>query len=202
MSRAEGTAPARAARAFTLLEVMAAVAMFGLVYVLIARAAIDGLGVEGDAQRRLRASLLADRALAEIEAGVRAGVTPRLGRSEFEEGDYAVSLDVDPLDPAALGLETLLTPPPEGSALTPSGRSSIPSLFARTPRGGSPPLLTVQLRVTWAEGATTQQVTRTTFLFDPLAAAPLLEGLPGPGDEAGPGRDSSPPPAGDEPEPS
>jgi prepilin-type N-terminal cleavage/methylation domain-containing protein len=197
-SRSAGATARCGARAFTLLEVLAAVAVFGLVYVVVARAAIEGLGVEGDAGRRLRASLLADRVLGEIETGIAAGAAPPPGRSELEEEEYQVQVEVTPLDPAALGLAPALVAPEregsargrrrpgEGSALdsgaAPRGGEA-PSLFEPTPGADASPLLQIQVRVAWLEGAVPQQVSRTTFAFDLAAAAPLLEGLPDAGEE-------------------
>ena len=45
---------------FTLIEVLAAVALLGILYAVLARVAIEGLRAEGDSERRLEASLLAD----------------------------------------------------------------------------------------------------------------------------------------------
>jgi prepilin-type N-terminal cleavage/methylation domain-containing protein len=189
----------RGARAFTLLEVLAAVAVFGLVYVVVARAAIEGLGVEGDAGRRLRASLLADRVLGELETGIASGVAPPPGRSQLEEDDFQVQVEVAPLDPAALGLAPALVAPEregrsrsrrepgEGSPLE-SGAArrggEAPSLFEPTPGADAAPLVQIQVRVDWLEGAVPQHVSRTTFALDSAAAAPLLEGLPDASQEA------------------
>jgi prepilin-type N-terminal cleavage/methylation domain-containing protein len=174
--------PASATRqraAFTLLEVMAAVAVLGLVYVVIARSAIEGLMWEGEAQRRLRASLLADRVLAELEGGLRAGGAPQLGRSELDEDGFAVLVEVTPFDPLALGLAALFEALPEGHALAPRERpgGTPPALLAPPSRGGAPALVSVYVRVAWTEGISEQAVTRTTFFFDPLAAAPELGAL-------------------------
>ena len=59
-----------------------------------------------------------------------------------------------------------------------------PSLFEPTPGADASPLLQIQVRVAWLEGAVPQQVSRTTFALDLAAAAPLLEGLPDAGEKA------------------
>lgn len=184
MSARRGRRPA----AFTLLEVMAAVAVLGLVYVVIARVAIEGLMREGDAQRRLRASLVADRVLAELEGALRSGGAAQLGRSEFEEDGFSVVVDVSPLDPAGFGLAPLLEAAPVGRALTPGTRreGGPPALFAAPARGAAPALLSAHVRIAWMEGIAVQEVTRTTFFFDALAAAPSLETLAPPAGEDGP----------------
>ena len=68
--------------AFTLLEVLAAVAILALVYTVLARVGIQGFRAEGGADRRLRASLLADDTVAEIEGQIEMGSTPTIGEKE------------------------------------------------------------------------------------------------------------------------
>ena len=76
-----------------------AVALLGLVVSVLARSAIQGMSYEGDASRRLRASLLADRALAVVESGLKLGAPPQLGHRESQEADeFQLSVDVQPLD--------------------------------------------------------------------------------------------------------
>ena len=53
---------------FTLLEVLGAVAVLGIWYFVLATIATDGLLKEGQSLRKLRAGLIADRMLAELEA--------------------------------------------------------------------------------------------------------------------------------------
>ena len=87
---------------FTLLEVLAAVAVLGIVYVVVAQGAIEGLQTQGDAGRRLRASLLADRTLSELELAVAAGAAPEIGETQASEEDFAVVVEVAPFDLAGL----------------------------------------------------------------------------------------------------
>ncbi len=87
---------------FTLLEVMAAVAVLGLVYVVVARGAMQGLQTEGDASRRLRASLLADRVLNDLELSLAGGSAPALGETETSEEEFTVVVEVSPFDLASL----------------------------------------------------------------------------------------------------
>lgn len=160
-------------RGFTLLEVMVAVAILGIVLALLVRAAVGGMAVEGDAHRRLAASLIADRLLAEVESQALLGTLPELGRTEDEEGGYQLAVETRPLELSRLGLAE-----PRDPALgAPTGLLGV---------GGStsPPLLEVEVSVQWKEGVHTQEVRRTTFSFD---AASVAEQLPSQAEEDGPG---------------
>jgi prepilin-type N-terminal cleavage/methylation domain-containing protein len=164
---------------FTLLEVLAAVAVIGLTFTLLARANIEGLRAEGVAERKLEASLLADRllVLAELESQLAAGTAPPVGRSEREDQGFRVLLDVTPLE---LSLPQPAGQPVPGSmqgrALGPS-ESAGPSLLA-APGTNTPTLLRrVHLEVAWFDGISEESVRRDTIVFDAVQAAPLLEGL-------------------------
>lgn len=166
---------------FTLLEVMAAVAVLGLVYSVLATAAIQGLRAEGDAGRRLRASLLADQRITDIEAQVALGQTPEIGETESEEDEFVVRTVVEPLDldvgdtkaskRAKDRLERVVGARPKagqsetGTLLHPAGASK-QSLLRR-----------IDLRVTWTEGDAEQSVRRTSFGLDMVAAAPMIAKL-------------------------
>jgi hypothetical protein len=155
----------RRTTAFTLLEVLAAVAVLGLTVALLARGAIQGMRYEGDASRRLAASLLADRMLFEVESTLALGALPELGLQERDEGDlFRLTLEVAPLDPLTLGLGPLF-----------AGRPDSPDAPPPKPPPEAPKLLLVTVRVAWAEGLVEQAVTRTTFAYDASAAAELLE---------------------------
>jgi prepilin-type N-terminal cleavage/methylation domain-containing protein len=196
----------RPSRGFTLLEVLAAVAVLALVYTALAQAAMQGLAHEGDASRRLRASLLADQALAEIEAQLAAQAPLNVGLIEAEEEEFAVHVEVRPYD----GLGALaLVAGEAAAALLGKGQDlegakpGGPSFQLLTAQPGAPtPLLEVEIRVGWVEGGFDQEVTRTTFAADPVAVAAALEGLtPAEGAEPGekpPAEADAAPPADDE----
>jgi prepilin-type N-terminal cleavage/methylation domain-containing protein len=159
-----------AARAgFTLIEVMAAVAVLGLFGTVLAQQAIQGMHYEGDARRRLQASLLADRALWQVEAGLKLGTPPQPKQEETEtEEGFRVLLDVQPLDLAQLGL----APKPDAPG---AQRDAPPG----APPGGDAaalplPIFQVFVRVAWTEGLVEQTVTRTTFAFDGTAVGQAL----------------------------
>jgi prepilin-type N-terminal cleavage/methylation domain-containing protein len=171
----------RARAGFTLLELMAAVVVFGLVYTVVARVAIQGLQAEGDAGRRLRASFVADRVLSDIEMGLSGGVAPEVGETESTDGDYTVVVEVTPFD-----IGDVLPPEAAGSQPQEVPTSSL-ELLSPTVRGSQPTLLSIAVRVSWLEGLSEREVTRRSFAFDAAAAAPLLEaaGLSTAGEEPG-----------------
>jgi len=152
---------------FTLLEVMAAVAVLGLVYVVMARTTMQGLQTEGDASRRLQASLLADQVMSDLELSLAGGSAPALGETEASEGDFTVFVEVSPLDVPSL----LPTEQEKGAA----GFTSALELLKPPVGGGVPPLLSIAIRVAWLEGFREEEVTRSSFAFDLEAAAPFLE---------------------------
>jgi hypothetical protein len=137
--------------------VLAAVAILGIVYTLLADWAIQGLMAEGEAQRRLEASLLADRRLSQLEATIEAGAAPPLGVTEAEEEGFTLKVEVVPLDLALAGLKS--------EPMRTNGREE-PSLLRR-----------IDVRVSWTEGTGERAVGRTTFAFDRESARPLLEQL-------------------------
>ena len=161
-------------RGFTLLEVLVAVALLGMVVTVLAGSAIQGMSYEGDASRRTRASLLADRALWQIEAALKLGAPPQPSHEESQEGEeFRILVDVQPLDLSQGGLGALLAPAPEEAGE-----------LRRRPRSaraadGAPvavpmPLYQVFVRVSWIEGLRELEVTRSTFAFDGSAAAQAL----------------------------
>ena len=162
---------------------MAAVAVLGFTVAVLARGAIQGMRYEGDASRRLAASLIADRALFEVESTLALGALPQVGHQEREEGEeFRLSLEVAPLDPAALGLAGLFTREPASGGAPPP-----------TPPAEVPKLLLVTVQVAWTEGLAEQAVTRTTFAYDASAAAEALGAAAASG-----GDDAAEPPAEEE----
>ena len=164
MSEPQREEPAR--RGFTLLEVLVAVALLGVVVSVLARTAIEGMGYEGDATRRTRASLLADRALWSVEAGLELG-PPEALHQESEEGEFQVVLDVAPLELGPGGLGALLAPVEESKA------SDGPAAAAAAPAAALA-LFRVFVRVSWLEGLRELSVTRSSFAYDASAAAQAL----------------------------
>ena len=181
----------RGRAAFTLLEVLAAVAILGIVYAVLAGVAIDNLRTEGDTARRLLASLAADRALVAVETLIEAGAVPPLGSYGAEDLDL---LEADE-DESGLLVRIAVTPFEstlvERAAEADPRPATGPSLL--TPVYGVPsPLRRIEVTVLWTDGPLERSVSRTTFALDPAAALPLLEDLfggeleaPTPSDTAG-----------------
>jgi hypothetical protein len=178
---AAGAARAKRA-AFTLLEVLGAVVVVGLVFVALARASIQALRAEGDAARRLEASLLADRLLGEIEQQSWLGTAPEVGTQESEEAGFSVVVDVQPY--------TLLDaiPPRETTRQiqrdtnAEDGRRTVvqgATLIGEQRRGSDPPLRSVTVSVRWVDGVQEREVRRSTFALDLTSVQADLEALGG-----------------------
>jgi type II secretory pathway pseudopilin PulG len=169
---------ARRAGAFTLFEVMAAVLVLGMLYTVLANAAMQGLYSEGETRRRLEASLIADRALAEIELQLSLGQTPPSGSAEQEEDPYLVSVTVQPFDPTVL-----LVPPEPGEAAPRASAQPTETLLAPPSSGSEGRLRRIDVRVSWPESGQERSVGRTTFAFDTTGLEALFppEGGEGPG---------------------
>jgi hypothetical protein len=150
--------------------VLAAVAILAILYTVLAGAAMDGLLAEGTSKRRLEASLIADRSLAELELQLDAGIVPPLGEEQTELGDFRVILGVEPYDLVLPELQTASgAPAPLLADLTGDRRS---------------PLRRIEIRVAWMEAEVEYQVFRSSFAFDANALDPSL--LPEVNAEAGP----------------
>jgi prepilin-type N-terminal cleavage/methylation domain-containing protein len=166
--------------AFTLLEVLAAVAVLGLVYSILATSAIQGLRAEGDAGRRLRASLLADQRISDIEAQIAAGQLPAIGETESEADEFVVRIEVKPLDlqiaetKASKRAKERLD---RAVAAKPKGPSDGGSFLAASGASKQSMLRRVDLSVSWADGDSEQSVRRTSFGLDAKAALPLIAKL-------------------------
>jgi len=167
---------------FTLLEVLAAVAILGMAYIALGSSGIQGLQHEGEARRRLEASLLADSVLFDIEDTLGWGVTPPLGDDEREDGDFKIAVKVAPFsivvpDEQGKGGKRL------GDARSRLGGSdaqaqqpAIPgqSLLGGGGPGAASPLRRIDVKIVWNEGFGERSVSRTTFALDSDAARETL----------------------------
>ena len=131
--------PSRARRGhagFTLIEVLAAVALLGILYSVLARVAIEGLRAEGESERRLEASLLADERL----SAVIGPPLPPLGHVETTEGDFKIAIDVTPFQmPTQWGNGIFEVPEPLLLAAAPNGHAQrCEACRSRSP-GSRPP---------------------------------------------------------------
>ena len=153
----------RGSAAFTLLEVMAAVAVVAIVFTTLARVANEGLRSQGTNRRRLEASLLADQHLAEIEIQIASGLAPEIGESESEEGPFSIVVSVTSFDIASA------IPVTGFGATDPSLEATLPGVLG----DDISPIRAIEIAVTWEEGIEEMRVLRNTFGIDPVA----LEGI-------------------------
>jgi hypothetical protein len=145
---------------------MAAVALLGIVYTFLAKAATQGVRSEADSKRRMEASLLADATLAEIEIRLAVGEALQLERTESEQEEFRISVEVTPFElPAELAGGLAETAPDAPSAFGAAGADA-PSLVQR-----------VEVRVVWHDGIFERSAERVTFAFDTQAAQALASGL-------------------------
>ncbi len=152
---------ARREGAFTLFEVMAAVLVLGMLYAVLANAAMQGLQAEGETRRRLEASLIADRALAELETQILLGVIPPSSRAEEAQDPYLVTVTVQPFDPSVL-----LVPPEEGEAAPRAAGTPAETLLGPPSSGAEGRLRRIDVLVAWSDAGQERSVGRTTFAFD------------------------------------
>ena len=168
-------------RGFTLLEVLGAVAVLGIWYFVLAAWATDGLIREGQGLRKMRAGLIADRALAELESMSLQGSVPELMdeivEPEDADGDlYTIRKQVTPftLDYATgktaeqLERELEVVPFSTDLPLTSFIGQNIPG-FARH-------LYQINVVVSWNEGFMDEQaIYRTTYVFDMATASEVYQ---------------------------
>jgi prepilin-type N-terminal cleavage/methylation domain-containing protein len=169
----------RAERAFTLFEVLAAVAILGILYTTLISWAMDALLAEGVSKRRLQASLVADRHLAELELELDAGIVPPIGEEETESDAFRIVVSVQPFD--------LVLPDSE------PGSASSPVLVDLT-SDGLTPIREIQIRVIWLEAETEFEVVRAGFAVDTtqLDTSALQATLPTTGSQTDAAAESAP----------
>jgi prepilin-type N-terminal cleavage/methylation domain-containing protein len=145
---------------FTLIEVMAAVLVLGLLYTVLAGAAIRGLRSEGTDRRRADAEMIADREITLIETELASGAPLEDGQVEREEEPFKVISNVEPFDvlsmlPAPLQSEIALGADPQAPSLLHDER-------------GQSRMRRITVVVEWDEAGEPDHVERTTFaLTDP-----------------------------------
>ena len=169
--------PNRRSEAFTLLEVLAAVAILAIWFLVIASTAIQGVRAEGLSRRRLEAALIADRRLLEIETSALDGSIPPNGTDEVEEADFDVVVSVNPfvLDDTVPASRNDAADPP-----------NLEPLLARDLGTRNQDLRRVDVQVIWDEAGREQTVERTSFIFDLQSAVAAYDeaGIPSPEDVA------------------
>jgi prepilin-type N-terminal cleavage/methylation domain-containing protein len=154
--------PGRSACGFTLVEVLAAVLVLGLLYTVLASSAMRGLRAEGIDRRRADAAMVADRALSEIELEIARGELPKDGLFEEEQEPYVVRLDVQPVDVLAMvprsALEDVALPDPRAPSVLHDER-------------GQSRVRRISVVVAWDEAGEESSVERTTYALDTAAIA-------------------------------
>ena len=150
-------------RGFTLIEVMGAVLVLGLLFTWLANVAMIGLRSEGTDRRRANAELIADLELSSIEASVSAGQMPEDGRTEREDENelFRVFVEVEPTDVLSL------LPAPLAKDLAKTSDPRAPSVL-HDERGESR-VRRVSVVVEWDEAGEPTQVARTTYAYDKSA---------------------------------
>ena len=156
--------PGEHSRGFTLLEVLAAVAILAIWYMVMASIATQGLRAEGESQRRLRASLLADSILVDLESNQVLGAAPPVQSEEEVRGEFTVRTVVEPYSLEFPG-------PPTG--VNPVGLPE-PALQKLVQASGQSLILEIRVEVAWWEGATERRVSRESFALD---LSPVLSDL-------------------------
>ena len=172
-------------RGFTLIEVMGAVLVLGLLFTWLASVAMVGLRSEGTDRRRADADLIADLELTTIEASVSAGQMPKDGRSERDEEPYRVLVEIAPIDvlsllPASLAKDIAQESDPRAPSVLHDER-------------GESRVRRVSVVVEWDEAGEPAQVERTTYAYDKSELAQFFPSEDG-GENAatGPGVGCSP----------
>jgi prepilin-type N-terminal cleavage/methylation domain-containing protein len=152
---------ARRRAGFTLLEVLAAVALLGILYSVLARVAIEGLRAEGESERRLDAVLRVEAQLYEtFFAADGSFAVPPVGHEEIEDGEFLLIRDVTPF-----------VPPPEWGV--DDEERPQPVLLAPPAAGAQPVVRSVQVSLVWQEGAEQRRVSRRIYAVDFEQAATL-----------------------------
>lgn len=185
----------RSVRGFTLLEVLAAVALLAIWFIVIAGSAMQGLRAEGISRRRLEAAMIADREMARLEASALDGKIPPIANDVTPDGDYTITVGVAAF--AAPG-----GAPAAAAGLEDGGQGGdLQGLLAKEMPARVANLRTFDVRVAWQEGGAEQVVARTAFAFDVAGARQAYDqaGIAEPGPV--PAADQTPTAAEEEQEP-
>jgi prepilin-type N-terminal cleavage/methylation domain-containing protein len=173
--------PARAARGLTLLEVLAALAIFAVVMTVLIGTSTSAVHRAAVSARRLEANLLADAVVADLEIQMRQGVAPVVDRTEWktEDEQYLIRLLNRTLQEALAAPTTTLaeeadgaaSPPPAGPGATQiGGGAGIGTLLAGELPEVAKHLRQYDVEVSWMDVDGPESLTRTTFAFDWQAA--------------------------------
>ena len=164
--------PSRAAdarrRAFSLLEVLAAVMILSIWYMIIANSAVVGLRSEGESLRRIEAGRIADTKLAEFEALALAGSAPEPTQGSEELDGFELEWVVANL---TIGVGA---PPLAEGEVRPVPTKLREFVRLHTPGAGGL-VRAITVWVTWTEGLAQRRLVRSSFAFDREKAAELYD---------------------------
>lgn len=160
----------RRASGFTLLEVMGAVVILGIIGVSLITASMDSAYRAAQARDRMGTSLVADSLIAELETRARAGgLEPGTQHSQTDDG-LEIVIETRPASLIELAAGALLE----------RDRDDGPAELLEEQRGAPASLLQIHVQVTDPGGGV---VERTGFVFDPAASEALQalapQGAPG-----------------------
>ena len=158
----------RSRAGFTLIEVMGAVAILGLSYILLATSAIEGLRIIGDSQRRIEASLIADQTLAEIEIAAAIGQPIDVDYDEREVGPFLVEIEI--LDLEEEFEEREIADDPEDLLAFLNAEAKGPFAPLRDVNLLLGYLREVHITIRWRDAADEKKVTRTAYIYDQQAS--------------------------------
>lgn len=170
---AERRVSPRRATGMSLLEVLAAVALLGIVFTALSRSTALGVLTEGESRQLLEASLLADSELARIELALRAGELPEPGEFALEEDGFVVSVEEFAWSPPDWLVEERALRAPEDAAVS--------EVFGNGTDASPGMLREIQVRVSWSDGIRDRSVERVTFALDRTSALEAGAGTEGGG---------------------
>lgn len=152
---------------FTLMEVLGAVAILGVSFIMLATSSIQGLRMIGESMRRADASLLADRLLSEVELKAEVGQLIDIGLDEFDEEPFTIIVEV--LDLAAEYEGSSPRGDPEDLLMFLAVEANGPYAEFRESNWLLGYLREVHISVAWQEGANEITITRTAYIYDQQA---------------------------------
>jgi prepilin-type N-terminal cleavage/methylation domain-containing protein len=157
---------------FTLLEVLAAVLIFAVSFTALAGHSMSWVRSQGVSDRRLRATLIADLEMIDLESRLALGQAPPIDEEEKDGEEFRVTVTVEPwIPPFELGATDAADRATAGRAA-----DDAPSLLSPRPENPDGFLRRLQVRVEWDEGIDVHSVSRTTFALDSAAANAVLDG--------------------------
>jgi len=162
-----------ARRGFTLIEVLGATAVLAVVIVVLGPIVVESNQREGLARRKAAAALLADRLVAEAEEAAASGAVPQLTKRELTEDELTATIEATAFDPATVELAGAA---PAAEKPAAPARDAVATGWLDSPTAAeTPPVVQLDVRVTWVEGVNENEVRRTSFFLNPAALEALAK---------------------------